>query len=72
MNARWINAALTAGGTLTIRQVLPRKTILQAEMSWPDEDSIPIRGAVSLGASEAFVSLEMALRKDGEARRGER
>ncbi|MEY4387679.1 MAG: hypothetical protein RLY20_2962, partial [Verrucomicrobiota bacterium] len=31
----WIRASLNAGGTLTVKSILPGKTIFTARMAWP-------------------------------------
>lgn len=58
----WITAALTAGGTLAVGQLMRGKTILRAEMSWPGESTL--YSDPSLGLEDALDSLERKLSDD--------
>lgn len=58
----WTDQSLNAGGTLTVLQVLPHKTIFKAIMTWPDEK--PIRGEIAMDCEGALKNLERALAED--------
>ena len=58
----WTDQALSAGGTLTVLQAVPRKRIFKAVMTWPDEK--PVRGEIAMDAAGAMANLERALARD--------
>jgi hypothetical protein len=62
MSQTWILKALTAGGTLTIKQIVKGRTILRAQMDWPGET--PVVGEASLSLETSLGSLESALQED--------
>lgn len=61
-NLSWIRLALNAGGTLTVKSVVPGNALYFARMTWPGEKSQA--GKASTGVAEALRELDGALMLD--------
>jgi hypothetical protein len=58
----WTTKALVAGGILTVRTAIRRKSMMQAKMKCPGEKAI--LGKISLSMNGALDNLEAALAQD--------
>lgn len=61
----WIPAALSAGGTLTVRAPMSGKSIFNARMTWPNEPELT--GNISMNVIDALQNLEGVLKQDAES-----
>lgn len=58
----WIRSAITAGGVLTLKSVVPGNSICRAQMDWPGETALV--GGISTTVQGALANLDNVLMED--------
>jgi hypothetical protein len=65
MDKSWIRMSLNAGGQLSVKNVMPGKSIFRGTMSWPyEEKQADVSGEISTSLSGALDNLNHALQED--------